>query len=253
MRQRSAERQGLRASGFTAAVAMLAFMLVLLFETFHIAHSVNDALLNTDEIFRRAIPLATLIAAVLFAVLVGGLIWFHINELESCWKKISGHLKNRLPVWRYVVGTSVVVGLFILALALLPEGGDAKKPQIALREPVEQPKKPKQPLPTVDPPNESSPPEPSVAEPTLPKSMLVLPMPRPRMADRDVCDLFDDPTDAELNACTANVLKHPNRRGTGGPICVMIRAGKRWRTQCLPWPPPLPRARPPFNILPNLN
>ena len=224
MRQKKTKRRGLR-GGLVAAFAAAAFALFLLDDAFRVAHSINGALLNAGEFFRRTVPLGTLIASVLFLVLVAGLIWFHLDRLENCWKRISA-----LPPARYLLGAiSIVVLIVVPSLLYLPDGDLGKMPPQA----AQPPQVPD--LPKSDPP-------PSPPNPTRPV---------PRMTGRDVCDLFDDATDDEMTDCLTDLAKHPNRKGIGGPVCVEIKIGNQYRIKCLPWPIPLPRSRPPMNILPD--
>jgi hypothetical protein len=228
-----------RSSFCAALAAALAFVVFSLYEAYHLAHSVNEALLHLSEIFRRGIPLATLIAAGLVTACVSGLVWFHIDELATCWMRISGHLKIRLSVLGNICGAIFLAGVLVLLLIALPHNEDSpgtKKQEEVSRLPDKQPYTPQATLPA-DPLDESR-----MPEPTLPTPMPVAPTPKPRMADRDVCNLFEDPTDAEWNACVLFNRRHPKLKGTGGPVCIMVRG----RIECLPWPTPLPRPRPPL-------
>lgn len=249
----SAKGWKLRAGGVLAGIALLAFVLDLLHAAFQIAHSVNDALLNFGEIFRQAIPLGTIIAAVLFATLVGGVFWFHAGEVENCWKNISesrlfSYLKNNRPLPRYFLGAISLAILVIAVFIFLPREPTTTPASQPFKISHEQ----RQPPSVVDPPEENPADDPPLAGPTSPRSISIIPRPRPRMAGRDVCDLLEDPTDAELTACTADILKHPYRKGTGGPICIAIKVARQLRIECMPWPP-LPRNRPPLNIVPNFD
>jgi hypothetical protein len=222
MRRKKTKRRGLLV-GLAAAFAAAAFALFLLDDAFRVAHRINGALLDVGEFFRRTVTLGTLIASVLFLVLVAGLISFHFDSLQNCWKKISA-----LPAARYLLGAIFFVCLIVVpVLLLLPEGDSDKTQQLTQ-------------LPQVSDPPKSDP-TPSPSNPTRPV---------PRMTGRNVCDLFDDATDDELTACLTDLESHPKRKGIGGPICVETKFGNRYRIKCLPWPIPLPRSRPPLNILP---
>jgi hypothetical protein len=257
MRLRSVKRRRLRAGGALAGLALLAFAFDLLHTAFQMAHSVNDALLNFGEIFQKTIPLETIIAGAFFAALVGGVFWFHADDVENCCKKISQsrlfrYLKNDHPILRYFLGAMSMATLLIAVFIFLPHRSGTQPTTTPASQPFEISHEQNQLPAVVDPPGESPDHDPPLADPTLPKSIPVIPPPRPRMAGRNVCDLLEDPTNAELTACTRDILKHPYRKGTGGPICIMIKVGKQFRVECLPWPP-LPRRRPPLNILPNLD
>jgi hypothetical protein len=224
MRQKKTKRRGLR-GGLAAAFAAVAFALFLLDDAFSVAHRINGALLSAGDFFRRTVPLGTLIASVLFLVLVAGLIWFHLDRLENCWKRISA-----LPPARYLLGAIFIAGLIVVPSLLLLPDGDLDKMPPRVTQPPQIP----------DPPQSN--PAPSPSNPTRPI---------PRMTGRNVCDLFDDATDDELTACVTDLARHPNRKGIGGPVCVETKFGNQYRIKCLPWPIPLPRSRPPMNILPN--
>jgi hypothetical protein len=231
MRNHRAKRQTLRA--LAAAIAALAFLLALLFDVFDIAHRVNDRLLSASAIFQSSIQVGTLIAVTLSLVLAGGLIWFHIDRFATCWKQTIEWLKTSPSIWRYVLGAFAVTGIFIVALIFLPQPGNTDNPnerKIASRE-EERP--PKTTPPVLEPP-------PGNQEPSL------KPTPQGRMAGRDVCDLFEDFTAQELRACISEIRRNPNRGAIGGPICTKVDG----RVVCQPWPVPLPRPRPPLNILP---
>lgn len=256
MKTRTASDSTQRASGFRAAgmavvlaLTAIAVALLLLYEAFEFTRWVNDFLLAASEVFHKSVQLATLITVPLFAFLVVGIAWHYYAWFRNCWCKIRRHVKKALPILRHVTGAIILVAMFITMLNSLPYGGgirEAKNQQTFRRQPVEQPKPPEQPQ-SFSPQTER--PEPPDATPTLPTLKLLLPVPRPRMAGRDVCDLFDDPTDAEWNACQLNLRRHPRHRGTGGPLCIMIHG----RIKCLIWPPPIPKRRPPLplDILPH--
>ena len=216
-----------------AACALFAFAVVSLSEAVHVAHDVNDALLNYGQIFRRPVPVGTLIASALFAALLGGLIWFHADRLETFWNRVSRWPNIPLPVLRYVAGAVCLAGLPAIALQLT---SDVKQQQIS------------QPAPTLrqDPPTVDQVPD-EAAPPTTPTQQSRQPM-QDRMAGRHVCDLFEDPTDAEWNACLLYNQNHPGLRGTGGPTCIMVNG----QIKCLTEPAPIRRPRPPLNLLPNL-
>ena len=259
-KERGVRRRSPGSSGAAAVVvialasAVLSFVVVLLYEAFHIAHSVNEALLNASEIFHKSIPLGTIIAGALFGALVGGGIWFHSEGLAKCWQRISANLQRAWPVLRPLFATVAVVVVVAIGLLFFPKSGDTQqqKQRTAFSEPSKRTQESRQPL-SVDPPMRDLPPpqrnlEGRLAEPTLPEWTPLIPIMRPRMAGRNVCDLFENPTDAEWNACELDNARHPKRIGTGGPVCVMIHG----QVRCLQWPPK-PKARPPLNILPELD
>jgi hypothetical protein len=228
---------------FASVIALLAFVIVSLCEIIHVAYSVHEALLDADEIFRKNISVGAFIAIAFVILLLRG--WF--ESLETYWKTMSKRLrwsktswplslKTRLYLWRLAVGTVCIASLFIVTLFNLPLRVDI---HIAGREPttsrglVEQPHEPRR-LPTAA--QSEAPPHVPSHEPT---------QAGPRMASGDdVCNLFENFTDAEWKKCMRDILTHPNRTGTGGPVCTMVRG------RCLPWPP-LPPRRPPLDILPN--
>jgi hypothetical protein len=264
-KRRNSRHNVSRASRIRAAVVVLALVLVVstvaLF-MFHHAIQFMDwvagGLLSASAIFRKPIQLGTVIAGGSLILLLGGLASLDSHWYLKCWQSILKQLKIALPVLRYIVGATVVIGASLLVLAFLPQSGDTEgieKQQNALMQPVdklpeqqesrlEQLREPQMLPPTyyIESQNLTAP----LANPTLPKVSSIIPPQRPRMAGRNVCDLVEDPTDAEWNACQLDNRKHPNRTGTGGPLCIMIDR----QIRCL-LPSPLPRPRPPLNILPN--
>jgi hypothetical protein len=217
-----------------AAIALFAFGVVTLAELFHVAHGVNDALLDFAELFRQAVPLGTLLTSGFAFVFLIGLIWFHHDDLTTCWKRVSKQLPT--PVLRNVAGALVFAGMLAVGLRIQAplETKPAKSPQTTGEKTYGQV------LPAAQDQNGKQPDEPAPS--TLPVSHL-------RMTGRDVCDLFEDPTDAEWNACELHNRTHPDLPGKGGPVCIMIDG----RISCLREALPPHRPGPPLSLLPDVH
>jgi hypothetical protein len=235
-----------------AGAALFAFALYITGSAWETAQRVYELMWHAHELFQRSIPIAAIVAAAAFFLIVYMGYWLHsellLQSIRSVGNRLldafnSGRMTYVLMAGQALVGTTVWIQVAksppvhvadkieVVSSNKLDKGGSsrttdsgARRMDRTINETVPTITERQNSLPSIDSPHTGT-----------------------KIA-RDVCDLSLAFDSEELAVCEQYIRKHPKTKGTGGEIYVLRKLnGLRIIEPLVIKRPPLPKSRPSLN------
>lgn len=187
------------------------------------------------RVFQMNISIVDIVAAVTFFTVLYALYKSHAQYIRG---HMSGLRRQSAIKSKIANSLGMIASIAMIVTATLLVRQNIERPSPGRSDSAQTEARPQNPTPNTSqyPPTEPNVPE-TKATPTVPiergseptRVTTAAPVPGPKDHTKEVCDLNEEFSKEELEACLEDIRRHPRQTGVGGPAYRWNKEGSKWK------------------------